>query len=120
MSDYYDIIVAGGSISGLLAARELGAAGLSVAVLEKDSEIGTPEHCGGLVSISGIRNLGIVPDAGAIENSRITKARILSPSGGFEINAEKQKVMVLDRRAFDKQIAFQAQKMGAEIKVKCS
>ena len=43
MSDYYDIIVAGGSISGLLAARELGAAGLSVAVLEEDAEIGTPE-----------------------------------------------------------------------------
>lgn len=116
----YDVVVAGGSVSGLLAAREIAAGGISVAVLEEDSEIGTPEHCGGLVSISGIRNLGIVPDAGAIENSRITKARILSPSGGFEINAEKQKVMVLDRRAFDKQIAFQAQKMGAEIKVKCS
>jgi flavin-dependent dehydrogenase len=28
--------------------------------------------------------------------------------------------MVLDRRAFDKQIPFQAQKMGAEIRVKCS
>jgi digeranylgeranylglycerophospholipid reductase len=116
----YDVIVAGGSISGLLAAREIAAGGISVAVLEEDSEIGTPEHCGGLVSISGIRNLGIVPDASAVENSKITKARILSPSGGFEINAEKQKVMVLDRRAFDKQIAFQAQKMGAEIRVKCS
>ncbi|HEX2557770.1 MAG TPA: NAD(P)/FAD-dependent oxidoreductase [Nitrososphaera sp.] len=116
----YDVVVAGGSISGLLAAREIAAGGISVAVLEEDSEIGTPEHCGGLVSISGIRNLGIVPDAGAVENSRITKARILSPLGGFEINAEKQKVMVLDRRAFDKQIAFQAQKMGAEIRVKCS
>jgi digeranylgeranylglycerophospholipid reductase len=116
----YEVVVAGGSVSGLLAAREIAAGGISVAVLEEDSEIGTPEHCGGLVSISGIRNLGIVPDASAVENSRIKKARILSPSGGFEINAENQKVIVLDRRAFDKQIAFQAQKMGAEIKVKCS
>ena len=116
----YDVIVAGGSISGLIAAREIAAGGISVAVLEEDPEIGTPEHCGGLVSISGIRNLGIVPDASAVENSKIAKARILSPSGGFEINAEKQKVIVLDRRAFDKHIAFQAQKMGAEIRVKCS
>jgi geranylgeranyl reductase family protein len=115
----YDVIVAGGSVSGLLAAREAAAGGLSVAVLEEDSEIGTPEHCGGLVSIAGIRNLGIVPDASAVENARIAKARILSPSNGFEISAEKQKVMVLDRRAFDKQIAFQAQRLGAEIKVKC-
>jgi geranylgeranyl reductase family protein len=116
----YDVIVAGGSVSGLLAAREAAAGGLSVAVLEEDSEIGTPEHCGGLVSISGIQRLGMVPDANAVENTKIARARILSPSNGFEISAEKQKVMVLDRRAFDKQIAFQAQKFGAEIKVKCA
>lgn len=116
----YDVIVAGGSVSGLLAAREAAAGGLSVAVLEEDSEIGTPEHCGGLVSIAGMRNLGLVPDASAIENTKIARARILSPSNGFEIGAEKQKVMVLDRRALDKQIAFQAQKLGAEIRVKCA
>jgi digeranylgeranylglycerophospholipid reductase len=116
----YDVIVAGGSISGLLAAREAASGHLSVAVLEDDSEIGTPEHCGGLVSMSGIRNLGIVPDSNAVENDKIARARILSPSHGFEINAEKQKVIVLDRRLFDKQIAFQAQKLGAEVKVKCT
>jgi digeranylgeranylglycerophospholipid reductase len=119
MSDYYDVIVVGGSISGLLAAREIAAAGLSVAVLEEDSEIGTPEHCGGLVSTGGIQNLGIIPSSKAIEN-KIRCAKIFSPSKCFELNAEKQKVIVLDRRAFDKQIAFHAQKMGAEIKVKCS
>ncbi|HEX6283189.1 MAG TPA: NAD(P)/FAD-dependent oxidoreductase [Nitrososphaera sp.] len=116
----YDVVIAGGSISGLLAAREIAAGGLSVAVLEEDAEIGTPEHCGGLVSISGIQNLGIVPDIDTIENNRIAHAKILSPSSCFEISAERQKVIVLDRRAFDKQIAFQAQKKGAEIRVKCS
>jgi len=116
----YDAIVTGGSVSGLLAAREIAAGGASVVVLEEDSEIGTPEHCGGLVSISGIRNLGLVPNFNTVENNKIKRAKILSPSAGFEISAEKQKVIVLDRRAFDKQIAFQAQKMGAEIRVKCS
>ena len=116
----YDAVVAGGSISGLLAAREIAAGGASVAVLEEDAEVGTPEHCGGLVSIEGIKNLGVVPDASAIENSKISRARILSPSKSFELNAERQKVIVLDRRAFDKQVAFSAQKMGAEIRVKCS
>ncbi|MGI0019540.1 MAG: geranylgeranyl reductase family protein [Nitrososphaera sp.] len=117
MSDF-DVVVAGGSISGLLAAREAARAGLSVAVVEEDAEIGTPEHCGGLVSMEGIRNLGIIPDA--IENNRIKKARILSPSNGFEIAAEKQKVVVVDRRELDKQVALQAQRAGAEIRVKCS
>jgi digeranylgeranylglycerophospholipid reductase len=117
---YYDVVIAGGSLSGLLAAREIAAGGLSVAVLEEDAEIGTPEHCGGLVSVAGIRNLGVVPDANTVENNKIARAKIFSPSHCFEINAEKQKVIVLDRRAFDKQIAFQAQKKGAEIRVKCS
>jgi digeranylgeranylglycerophospholipid reductase len=116
----YDVLIAGGSISGLLAAREIAAGGLSVLVLEEDPEIGTPEHCGGLVSVAGIRNLGVVPDAHTVENNKIARAKINSPSRCFEISAQKQRVMVLDRRAFDKQIAFQAQKNGAEIRVKCS
>lgn len=117
---HYNVIVAGGSVSGLIAAREIASGGGSVVVFEEDSEIGTPEHCGGLVSIGGIQNLGIVPDAAAIENDRIKRARILSPSNGFEIGAENQKVIVLDRRAFDKQIALQTQRAGADIRVKCS
>jgi geranylgeranyl reductase family protein len=116
----YDAVVAGGSVSGLMAAREIASSGSSVVVLEEDAEIGTPEHCGGLVSIGGIADLGIVPDQSAIENQHIKKARILSPHSSFEIGAEKQKVMVLDRRALDKQIALQAQRKGAEIRVRCS
>jgi geranylgeranyl reductase family protein len=118
MSDFFDVVVAGGSISGLLAAREVARAGLSVVVVEEDAEIGTPEHCGGLVSMDGMRNLGIVPDI--IENNRVKKAKILSPSNGFELSAEKQKVVVLDRRELDKQVALQAQRAGADIRVKCS
>jgi digeranylgeranylglycerophospholipid reductase len=116
----YDVIIAGGSVSGLLAAREIADGGLSVAVLEEDAEIGTPEHCGGLVSISGIHKLGIVPGIETVENDRIAHAKIISRSNFFKISAENQKVVVVDRRAFDKQIAFQAQKKGAEIRVKCS
>jgi digeranylgeranylglycerophospholipid reductase len=119
MSDYYDVIIAGGSVSGLLAGREIAAKGLSVAILEDDAEIGTPEHCGGLVSINGIQNLGIIPSSNAIEN-KIKYARIFSYSKIFELNAEEQKVIVLDRRVFDKQIAFQTQRMGGDIRVRCS
>jgi digeranylgeranylglycerophospholipid reductase len=119
MSDYYDVIIAGGSVSGLLAGREIAARGLSVAILEEDAEIGTPEHCGGLVSINGIQNLGIIPSSNAIEN-KIKYARIASSSKIFELNAEEQKVIVLDRRVFDKQIAFQTQRMGGDIRVRCS
>ena len=40
---YYDVIVAGGSIAGLLTAREISYKGFSVLVIEEDYEIGTPE-----------------------------------------------------------------------------
>jgi digeranylgeranylglycerophospholipid reductase len=120
MSDYFDVIIAGGSISGLLAAREIAApGGRSVVVLEDDPEIGTPQHCGGLVSIDGLRNLGMIPAANAIE-SKIKEAKIFSPSHSFILNTEAQKVIVLDRRLLDKQAALQAQRLGAEIRTRCS
>ena len=120
MSDYFDVIIAGGSISGLLAAREIAGAGNgSVAVLEEDPEIGTPQHCGGLVSIQGIKNLGVVPTPNVIEN-KIKQAKIFSPSHSFMLNTEGQKVIALDRRLLDKQVALQAQRMGVEIRTRCS
>ena len=41
---YYDVVVAGGSVAGLLSAREIASKGFSVLVIEEDYEIGTPEH----------------------------------------------------------------------------
>lgn len=120
MSDYFDVIIAGGSISGLLAAREIADAGnISVSVLEEDPEIGTPQHCGGLVSIEGMKNLGVVPTPNVIEN-KIKHAKIFSPSHSFMLNTEGQKVIALDRRLLDKQVALQAQRMGVEIRTRCS
>jgi geranylgeranyl reductase family protein len=116
----YDVIVAGGSVSGLLCAREIASQGHSVLVIEEDSEIGTPEHCGGLVSIMGIDELGVVPVRATLDN-KIRSAAIFSPAGkSFSLDARAQKVIVLDRREFDKQIAHQAQINGAEIRVRSS
>ncbi len=51
----------------------------------------------------------------------IESAKITSPNGNsFTINSKKQKVVEISRRELDKQIAFQAQKNGAIIKVRTS
>lgn len=116
----YDVVIAGGSVAGLFCAREIARAGHSVLVIEEDFEVGTPEHCGGLVSASGLEDLGIIPSTKTMD-SQIQKAQLCSPSGTtLDINAKKQNVIVINRRELDKQIAHQAQKNGAEIRVKTS
>ena len=114
----YDVVIAGGSISGLMSAREIAKKGHSVLVLEEGFEIGTPDHCGGLVSKSGLHELGIEPTQKTFD-STINSALIYAPSGkSIEINSKKQKVIVVNRRELDKQVALQAEQSGAEIRVK--
>ncbi len=116
----YDVIVAGGSISGLLAAREIGKRGYSVLVLEEGFEVGTPDHCGGLVSKSALHDLAIEPSQKTFD-CMINSAEIYSPAGKkIGINSKNQEVIVINRRELDKQAAYQAQQSGAEIMVKTS
>ena len=116
----YDVVIAGGSVAGLLCAREIASDGGKVLVIEEDYEIGTPEHCGGLVSMAGLEKLGVIPFGKTFEHL-IESATIFSPNGqSFVIDSKKQKVAEISRRELDKQIAYQAQKNGASIKVKTS
>jgi len=117
---YFDAVIAGGSVAGLICAREIASNHHSVLVIEEDYEIGTPEHCGGLVSITGLEELGIVPFRKTFDHL-IESAQVHAPNGNsFSINSKKQKVAEISRRELDKQIAHQAQKNGAVIKVRTS
>ena len=117
---YYDVVVAGGSVAGLLCAREIASGGFSVLVIEEDYEIGTPEHCGGLVSLAGLQELGVIPFRKTFDHL-VQSAEITAPNGKtITLDSKNQKVVEISRRELDKQIAFQAQKSGATIKVKTS
>ena len=115
---YYDVVIAGGSVAGLVCAREIAASNYSVLVVEESHEIGTPEHCGGMVSASGLEELGIIPFRRILEH-RIESARIFVPNGeSFAINSQRQGVLEINRREMDKQLAHQVQKNGAAIMVR--
>ena len=116
----YDVIVAGGSISGLLTAREIAKKGHTVLVLEEGFEVGTPDHCGGLVSKPALHDLGIEPSQKTFD-CMINSAHIFSPAGKvIKIDSKNQQVAVVNRRELDKQAALQAQQSGAEIMVNTS
>ena len=117
--EYYDVLIAGGSVAGLTTARECSSNGTSTIVIEEDHEIGTPEHCGGMVSLVGLQKLGLIIDSNNFQNA-VTAAKISSKSAGFELSAKKQNVIVVDRRGLDKQIAKQAEDAGAEIRTRCT
>jgi digeranylgeranylglycerophospholipid reductase len=116
---YCDVLIAGGSVAGLSTARECSSNGTSTIVIEEDHEIGTPEHCGGMVSLGGLNKLGLMLDSNNFQNA-VSKARISSKNASFELPAEKQNVIVVDRRGLDKQIAKQAEDAGAEIRTRCT
>jgi geranylgeranyl reductase family protein len=116
MAPRYDAVVAGGSIAGLAFAAEAARRGLSVLVAEEHGEIGEPEKCDGLVSLRGLRKYGH-PPAEAVVQNRINSALIHSPHGTrFAVNATALDVVVLDRSAYDRQVAEEATRAGAEIR----
>ncbi|MEM3383101.1 MAG: NAD(P)/FAD-dependent oxidoreductase [Nitrososphaerales archaeon] len=115
MESDFDVIVAGGGVCGLIAAKEIASSNLRVSVLEENFEIGIPERCAGLISVKALTSLGLFPSR-KIVNNEIKRALVYSPLGSkVEINATKQKIVVLNRREFDREIARIAEKYGAFI-----
>jgi digeranylgeranylglycerophospholipid reductase len=112
----YDVVVGGGSVAGLSFAGEASKRGLSVLVLEEDKEIGEPEKCDGLVSLRELRKYA-TPEKSCIQ-SRVTKGVVFSPSGRkASLDASRLEVVVIDRSAFDKQLAGNAEAWGAEVRL---
>jgi geranylgeranyl reductase family protein len=116
MAHDFDFVIGGGSIAGLTFAAEASKRGASALILEEHKEIGEPEKCDGLVSLRGLMQYGYLPRADVIQN-QIATAVIHSPlDKHFALNATALDVFVLDRSAYDKQLADQAESHGAKIR----
>lgn len=114
----YDVIVVGGGSAGLLAAREVAGAGYRVAVIEEHQEIGYPVKCSGLFSISGLKALNLKLDSSVILNT-IKGGRFYSPAGReFLAYSNVERAHVVERKMFDKLLAREAARAGADIRLK--
>ncbi|RLI13292.1 hypothetical protein DRO35_00725 [Candidatus Bathyarchaeota archaeon] len=111
------ILVVGAGPSGLIVAKEAARRGMDVLVVEEDSEIGVPCHCAGLLSLKGLERLNISTDGPYVQNM-IQGAFFYSPSGlSFKVERQSPVACVVDRSVFDKHLASQAIRLGAEIRL---
>ncbi|MBA7534102.1 Rifampicin monooxygenase [subsurface metagenome] len=111
----YDVVVVGGGPAGCMTAKYAAKEGVSTLIIEEDAEIGEPVQCAGLISKRAIEESELKSKSfincelkGAIIHSHSHDVRIESPS-------PEKRAFAIGRSVFDKELAKEAQKEGADI-----
>jgi digeranylgeranylglycerophospholipid reductase len=116
----YDVVVIGAGPAGSITAKTAAEKGLSVLLIEKRQEIGDPVRCAEGVSKVWLRK-HIEPDHRWI-CADVKGSRIYAPDGTMIEMAEEiaggEVGYVLERKLFDRALAYEASKAGAEVMVK--
>jgi digeranylgeranylglycerophospholipid reductase len=121
MGKRYDLVVVGAGPGGSVAAWTAAEAGLSVLLLEKRQEIGSPVRCA-----EGVPHLALVdflPPEPAWISAEIDRAEIRALAGGQMLERWEGTGglgYVLERRVFDRALAERAANAGAVVWVKTS
>jgi digeranylgeranylglycerophospholipid reductase len=114
----YDVVVVGAGPAGSTAARRAAELGLSVLLLEKRQEIGSPVRCA-----EGVGHELLIPFIEPDEHwisATIEKAQLTTMAGdrAETKRAKGGKGYVLERRVFDRVLAEKAVEAGAQLVVK--
>ncbi len=119
----YDLVVVGAGPAGSLTAKHAALKGLSVLILEKRAEVGSPIRCGEGLDKAGLVKIGVKADSKWIANE-VSGARVFAPNGSFvelrEELAGNEVGYVIKRDVFDKELAKDAIKAGSDIMVRTS
>ena len=117
-----DVLVIGAGPAGSSAAKHAALNGAEVLMIDKKSEIGSPKRCAEGVSKEGLKELGIEPNSRWI-TKELSGIRMVSPNG-TDVVLDEDKVKlpeagyILERKVFDKFMAMDAARAGAQIMVK--
>jgi len=117
------VIVVGAGPAGSLTARYAAAGGARTLLIEKRQEIGSPVRCGEGIARHFLDECAIAYDKKWVAQE-VSGAKVISPNGGsFKIDekyAGNEVGVVLERDGFDKALAKDAAKAGADIWVKAT
>lgn len=118
--DSYDVVIVGAGPAGALAAREASKKGATVLVLDRRKELGAPVRCGEGLGKKYIElfKLNLSPNAVSAD---INGARVIAPNlkDDIIVKTKETKGYVLDRKVFDKDLAKDAARAGAQVVSKC-
>lgn len=114
----YDVVVVGAGPAGSITAKKAAEHGLDVLLIERNQEIGVPVKCAEGVSKEIER---FIPFDKRWVCAEVKGANIYAPDGTKVVLAEdkmKEVGYVLERRLFDKALAGEAARAGADVRVK--
>jgi len=104
-----DVHVIGAGPAGIFAAISALRLGKGVVLSEEHRRAGDPVHCSGLVSASGLEQMGDVVDFKKCALNSINKANIHGKNENFSLSFPVPKAYVIDRGKFDS-LAFEKYK----------
>lgn len=120
MKDGYDVLVIGAGPAGSIAAKTAAEKGLDVLLIEKRQEIGDPVRCAEGVSKEYLKKHVEIDKRWICAD--LKASHIYAPDGTRIEMAEEisggEVGYVLERKVFDRALAEQAAKAGAEVRVK--
>ncbi len=115
IKDSYDVIVVGGGPGGSSAAKNLAKLGHSVLMLEKRQEIGSPKRCAEGLSMASVDVVGKGMPKRCIAKG-INGAIVYAPDGNsVTVDYGKRGGYVIERKVFDKWLAYEASRAGAKV-----
>lgn len=106
----YDIVVAGGGLTGLYYANKMAELGYKTAILEEHNQIGEPSHCAGIISEAYLQ---VEPKLSQFIVNKAEELRVISPSGKEAII--EGTAYIIDRVSYDKHLGELCESAGAKI-----
>jgi digeranylgeranylglycerophospholipid reductase len=119
----YDVLVVGAGPSGSTAAKYAANAGCRTLLIEKRAEIGVPVRCGEGIAKGWLEEIGVPPSPKFVAHE-VKGARVFAPDGTcITIDATlagNEVGYTVERDLFDRYLAADAARAGAEIRIRTS